>query len=303
MKKVLFLNDTSNELHIGSKSISNLIKHNLVGVETVSVQFRDGRYIVPTNLDFDMVVVNAEGTLARDSARAKALLDIIMLCAKIKLKVLLSGDISEYSAAMLKDFSFDFVHYRRLHSNSEKLNCLREILLPDLFYYVCFSAYGEAAQVGEGMVLGDSHNIYDFQQLSKMTLYPTFNFKNQSMMVFDNYEVLNVDFLKSKFWFVSRSKVAAWRKRYSTVGFIKWLGIISASRIMLTGRFHHAIASLAVGTPVLYVETETKKMYCLQEFFEGKIEKYESNDQTIDVFEPLCFDYSPILQVLRGLGE
>lgn len=304
MKKVLFLNDTSNELHIGSRGISELILKNLEGADVTSVQYSLGEYWVPGD-QYDAIIINAEGTLARNTERANVLLDVILNFSGHPNLILLSADICEYASRKLSLVVFEFVHYRRNHLPTEKLSANNEVVLPDLFYYVCQISSNQSYlnENKKRVVLGDSHDEGDFNCLKcigdSLFVSPT----NQSMMVFYENELLTINYMKSKFWFLSRGALAGWRKRFSTVGFDIWLGEIGKSRLVITGRFHHAIAALATGIPVLFVETNTTKMDQLKDFFSGRIERYVGLDTDTKTFLPYVFDYSSVFNHLRDCAK
>ncbi len=274
MKSVLLLNDTSNELHIGSAAISSMLSDFVEqrGCKVSSATFLNGCYHVP-NGEYDFVIVNAEGTLSRESLRSAALIsEIKRLDAPM---AFVSADLSHQSAAQLRGKEFRLVHYRRHHEENQRLDTDAEYILPDLFYHIVKKIRADIPHLPEKIrpywVLGDSHNLFDFAEMQRFAASVSTPLKPQSMLVESmsstGFRMSVKQRLRNRLWFVSRNKTSAWRKRYRAATIETWVQTLARSQGVITGRFHQAVAALAVDLPVLYHESQTTKIRSLGELF------------------------------------
>ena len=274
MKSVLLLNDTSNELHVGSAAISTalveLARNKLCNVYTST--FSNGRYQTPER-EYDFVIVNAEGTLSRRTDRSTALIaEINRIDAPM---ALVSADLCNENSALLREKTFQIVHYRRHHTDSQRVSTKSEYLLPDLFYHVVKIAALKNSRYPQAQnsyfILGDSHYLPDFKEIQRHVGISDRTIRPQSMLVEaidqTGYNVNTRQRIKNSLWWASRNETAAWRKRYRSKSLASWINSLQGSQGLYTGRFHQAVAALALNVPVRFVESKTTKLQSLNQLF------------------------------------
>lgn len=274
MKSLLLLNDTSNELHVGSACISMRLRAlgRTYGYNVATARYENGQYRVPEGT-WDYVIVNAEGTLSRNTDRAKALIEQIKQVAAPM--ALVSADICHETAAALQNIPFRLVHYRRPHDPHQMLDAAVEYILPDLFYPVVQET---AARLQKSClapkrhwVIGDSHNPNDFDALRTFASRVSVPTKPQSMIVEQivdgSFQLPVTERVKNRFWFLSRNTLGSWRRRYAARTLSQWVAELNSAQGLITGRFHQTVAALALGRPVRFIESETNKIERLADLF------------------------------------
>lgn len=137
--KVLILNDTS-EYHNGCKQVMKFIYSKIENYEAIPYTSK----IAPSNKDLlknvDVLIINGEGTMHDNAARARELLSVAKLAKSFNIKTFLINSVWQRNSKILtQDLKyFDYISVREILSRSEiKKDIDKDVIVNlDLSYYI-----------------------------------------------------------------------------------------------------------------------------------------------------------------------
>ena len=277
MTKVLLINDTSSELHHGCNLVTEVIKENLHKRNIKKIKsilsgkrLRSDKNILKKLKDFQLILVNGEGTLNNSQKRAKNLiLDVIYLKKILNIPVILiNATIYKNNTFIMENMKlFDLIFVRCSLDQKElkKVNIFSTIV-PDLTFYKEFKlekikksnkflsltdCYKD--KISEKILIFSKNNNINFLPIrtdSKAILPFNFNFYNFLKYKIKNFliKIISIFYLDFKY----KYKV----QLHYTNKLIDYLQKVKNSHFLICGRFHAVCFALKTLTP-FYVLNST----------------------------------------------
>jgi len=241
IKKVLLINDTSHEAHIGSRSVINVIRqlcakykiflHNTLTRQQIKeFEKEDLKEIIERN---DIVLINGEGSLHHHPRTATKFFPEIMKLIPIEKKTVLINALWEkmnYKGIKEDIKKLDLISFREslsyndFHSNFEHDNTR---IVPDLIFYNNF----------------DNINKIGYSDSVKKEMRDTFKRKDTYMPL--NYIHVGTYLSPKELTYPSLNSYILWLKNLE---------------LFITGRFHGVCLSVLAGTPFLAYKSNSHKI-------------------------------------------
>lgn len=301
-RKAVILNDTSNELHHGCRTVMRNIrcllrKRNieLIATNPSSVDWQPNKRFVEDIQKSDIVIVNGEGTLHHSQRTGLYLVKVSEYCKKLAIPVVLINSTyyrnNEEFANYTKNFDLIFVRQSLSQDELKEKNINSEVV-PDMTFYdtINISEKEKTSKIGFTDTFSTelSEKLYYYSQKSKEYLYLPIlvpykieTWSNpRSVLRKIKYEAFNmVNYIK-RIFFKNRLNHAYIRRFYYVESYDKYIKTIRDLNFLVTGRFHALCFALKTQTPFLALPLNSNKI-------EGILKDIGLNNERIIKFEDL----------------
>ena len=279
MKKAILINDTSSERHHGCNTVINQIDYFFDKFNIKIIYYHDTnssfsnfkKYQKKFNPDFDILLINGEGSIHNSNIKSKNIIEIgIWTKNVLKKKVVLFNSVFQnMSNELIKKISyFDLIYIRDSLSHSFlNKNNIVSIYVPDIV--LSFKKKIKTFSNHDHIIFTDSvfrDQTHELLKLSKeidnslflpLSTSPSKKYFKTYFRFFLRYYVLKIPFIFNKY----KNFDYEVQKKY--VNFDNFLKNITSSKINICGRYHAIIFSIIYKIPFIAIKSNTHKVESL----------------------------------------
>jgi len=278
MKRAILINNTKSENHHGCYTvitqIDKFLKKNfikLVYSHDTNLTFENYLlFINKKNINFDILIINGEGSLHSSSKKAEDIIEIGYWTKKVlKKRVVLINSVFQNNNQLLisKIKAFDLIYVRdKFSQNYLSKNNVECNYAPDLV----FSYYKRKKLINSDEIIftdsvfrNTSHDLFNFYKIFKnaqfvpLSTRPSIYFFKAYIRFIARYYILKIPFIFNKYKNIDYEI----QKKYLT--YRDFINKISSSKINICARYHAIVFSLIFRVPFVALKSNTHKVESL----------------------------------------
>lgn len=296
-KKIIILNDTSNESHHGCvlvmENINKLLKKNnmeVICTNPSGVDWKKNISLLESIPRCDLILVNGEGTLHHAQPVARDLISIAKYVKQnYKIPVVLINTTYEENGDDFAEYTrcFDLIYVREnLSKNELKKYGINSKVVPDMTFYSKFDLSKKVNQnligVTDSVYINKSRELFQFALRKNYEYLPILTFPKNNRSIKEKISFMRfMIFRKSIPILLYIRAIFDYRiakMLHYTCDYHNYIKKISDLDLLIVARYHSLCFALKTLTPFFYIESNSFKMKGLLDDIDIRFSKLLSSN-------------------------